>query len=71
MRELLHRIRMVLVKELLELKRDRWARFRLIVPPVLQVLVFGYAATFEVFGVSTTVLDLDRSQESQIGRAHV
>ena len=65
MRELLHRITMVLVKELLELKRDRWARFRLIVPPVLQVLVFGYAATFEVFGVSTTVLDLDRSQESR------
>ncbi len=65
MREMLHRIRMVLVKELLELKRDRWARFRLIVPPVIQVLVFGYAATFEVFGVSTTVLDLDHSQESR------
>jgi ABC-2 type transport system permease protein len=55
----------MLRKELLELKRDRWARVRLIVPPVIQVLIFGYAATFEVFGVSTTVLDLDHSQESR------
>jgi ABC-2 type transport system permease protein len=65
MRELLHRIAQVLVKELIELKRDRSARLRLIVPPIVQVLVFGYAATFEVFGVSTTVLDLDHSQESR------
>jgi ABC-2 type transport system permease protein len=65
MRDLLHRIARVIVKELLELRRDRWARFRLIVPPIVQVLVFGYAATFEVFGVSTTVLDLDHSQESR------
>lgn len=65
MTELLHRIAQVLVKELLQLRRDRWARLRLIVPPVVQVLIFGYAATFEVFGVSTTVLDLDHSQESR------
>lgn len=65
MSEGLHRIAQVLVKELLELKRDRWARFRLIVPPVIQVLVFGYAATFEVFGVSTAILDLDHTQESR------
>ena len=45
------RILHILVKEFLELRRDRWARFRLLVPPIVQVLVFGYAATFEVFGV--------------------
>jgi len=65
MSEPIHRITQVLVKELIELKRDRWARFRLLVPPIIQVLVFGYAATFEVFGVSTTLLDLDHSQESR------
>jgi ABC-2 type transport system permease protein len=59
------RILHMLVKEFLELRRDRWARFRLLVPPIVQVLVFGYAATFEVFGVSTAVLDLDHSQESR------
>lgn len=47
------------------MRRDRWARFRLLIPPLIQVLVFGYAATFEVFGVSTAVLDLDHSQESR------
>lgn len=59
------RIWHILIKEFIELRRDRWARFRLLVPPLAQVLVFGYAATFEVFGVSTAVLDLDHSQESR------
>jgi ABC-2 type transport system permease protein len=35
------------------------------VPPIIQVIVFGYAATFEVFNVNTAVLDLDHSQESR------
>lgn len=59
------RIRQILIKEFLQLRRDRWARFRLLVPPIIQMLLFGYAATFEVFGVSTAVLDLDSSQESR------
>ena len=59
------RIWHMLVKEFIELKRDRWARFRLIVPPLVQMLVFGYAATFEVYHVPTVVLDRDHSQESR------
>jgi ABC-2 type transport system permease protein len=59
------RIVSLLVKEFIQLRRDVWARFRLTVPPIVQVIVFGYAATFEVFGVSTAVLDLDHSQESR------
>jgi ABC-2 type transport system permease protein len=59
------RIWEIIVKEFIELKRDRSARFRLIVPPIIQILVFGYAATFEVFDVNTAVLDLDHSQESR------
>ena len=34
-------------------------------PPVIQLLLFGYAATFEVYHVSTAVLDLDHTQESR------
>jgi ABC-2 type transport system permease protein len=60
------RIYQIFIKEMLELKRDKWARFRLIVPPIIQMLVFGYAATFEVFNVSTVVLDMDHSQESRM-----
>ncbi len=59
------RIYHILVKEFIQLWRDKWGRFRLIVPPVVQLLLFGYAATFDVYHVSTVVLDLDRSQESR------
>jgi ABC-2 type transport system permease protein len=59
------RIWQIFVKEMIEMKRDKWARFRLIVPPVIQMLIFGYAATFEVYHVSTVILDMDHSQESR------
>jgi ABC-2 type transport system permease protein len=59
------RIIAIIVKEFIELRRDKSARFRLIVPTVLQMLLFGYAATYEVYHVSTVVLDLDHSQESR------
>ena len=59
------RIIPIVVKEFLELKRDKGARFLLVVPPIIQMLLFGYAATFEVHHVSTSVLDLDHSQESR------
>jgi ABC-2 type transport system permease protein len=62
---MLGRIYHLLLKELLQLKRDRSARFRLLIPPVLQMLLFGYAATFEVFHVATVVLDQDQTQESR------
>jgi ABC-2 type transport system permease protein len=62
---MLERILRIVVKEFLQLKRDKWARFRLIVPPIVQMLVFGYAATFEVYHVPTVVLDRDHSQESR------
>jgi drug efflux transport system permease protein len=55
----------MVIKEFLELKRDKGARFVLVVPPVVQMLLFGYAATFEIYHVSTSVLDLDQSQESR------
>jgi ABC-2 type transport system permease protein len=59
------RIVAIIIKEFIELKRDKWARFRLIVPTLVQMLLFGYAATYEVYHVSTVVLDLDHSQESR------
>ena len=55
----------MLMKEFLELRRDPWAIFRLVVPLLVQVIVLGYAATFTVYHVATVVLDLDRSQLSR------
>jgi ABC-2 type transport system permease protein len=62
---MLGRVTNILVKEFIQLWRDKWGRVRLIVPPLIQLLLFGYAATFEVYHVSTAVLDLDHSQESR------
>jgi drug efflux transport system permease protein len=59
------RIYNLVLKEFLQMRRDTYARFRLTVPPLIQMIIFGYAATFEVFNVSTAVLDLDRTQESR------
>jgi drug efflux transport system permease protein len=59
------RIANLVLKEFLQLLRDPQARFSLIVPPLIQMIIFGYAATFEVYHVSTAVLDFDHSQESR------
>jgi ABC-2 type transport system permease protein len=59
------RLHVMMMKEFLELRRDPWAMFRLVVPLLLQMIIYGYAATFTVNYVSTAVLDLDRSQASR------
>jgi ABC-2 type transport system permease protein len=59
------RLAVMLMKELLQMHRDRGAMVLLVVPLVAQTLVFGYAATFTVTHVATAVLDLDRSQASR------
>ena len=59
------RLKQMLIKELIQVVRDKRTRFILIGPPILQMLVFGYAATFEIHNVSTVVVDLDHSQQSR------
>jgi ABC-2 type transport system permease protein len=59
------RLHVMLIKEFLELRRDRMAMMMLVVPLLVQTIVFGYAATFTVNHVSTAVLDLDHSQASR------
>jgi ABC-2 type transport system permease protein len=61
----IERLHQILIKEFIHLFRDRRARFLLIAPPLLQMLIFGYAASYEVNRVSTAVLDYDHSQESR------
>ena len=59
------RLYQMLIKEFIHVLRDKRMRFILVVPPMVQMLVFGYAATFEVHHVPIAVLDLDHSQESR------
>ena len=62
---MLDRIWHMILKEFLQLRRDKHARFWLIVPTIAQMLVFGYAATFDVNRVRIAVIDFDHSQESR------
>jgi ABC-2 type transport system permease protein len=62
---MLARLKQMLIKEFLQVFRDKRTRFVLIGPPLIQMLVFGYAATFEIRHVPTAVLDFDQSRESR------
>jgi ABC-2 type transport system permease protein len=53
------------VKELIQLIRDPKSRFALFAPVLIQMIVFGYAATFEIKHVPTAILDYDNSYESR------
>jgi ABC-2 type transport system permease protein len=52
-------------KELLAVLKDPRGRFTLFVPPVIQCLVFGYAASYDLTDVPYAVLDQDRSAASR------
>jgi ABC-2 type transport system permease protein len=62
---MLNRLWQMLIKEMIQLFRDPRARFGLIAPSILQVLIYGYAATFELHHVRMAVLDQDHSYESR------
>jgi len=62
---MLARLKQMLIKEFIQVFRDKRTRLLLFVPPIIQMLIFGYAATFEIHHVATVVLDLDHSQESR------
>ncbi len=59
------RILALTLKELLAIFKDPKGRFTLFAPPVLQCLVFGYAASYNLSYVPYAVLDQDRSAASQ------
>jgi ABC-2 type transport system permease protein len=59
------RLKQMLIKELIQVVRDKRTRLILIGPPIIQMLIFGYAASFEIRNVATVVVDRDQSQESR------
>jgi len=61
----LYRLLYVIKKEFTSLRRD-FVRLRLlIVSPVIQLVLFGYAATNDVRNVPVAVCDLNMTQESR------
>lgn len=65
MRAILQRVFALAVKELLALLRDPASRAVLIGPPIIQLLVFGYAATFDLTHVPFVVYNQDQGQTSR------
>jgi ABC-2 type transport system permease protein len=63
-------VRYLFIKELIQTLRDKRMRVTLIVPPIFQLIVFGYAANLDVKHIRTAIRDLDQSVESRdlIGR---
>ena len=52
-----HRILALIIKEFLALFRDKKSRMAVIVPPILQLLIFGYAATFDLENANLAVFN--------------
>jgi pyoluteorin transport system permease protein len=52
-------------KELLAILKDPRTRVNLILPPILQCLIYGYVATYDLNDVPYAVLDQDRSAAAQ------
>ena len=57
--DFLFRIASLVRKELLAVLRDKKSRLALIIPPIIQIAIFGYAATMNVTRVPYAVLDKD------------
>src|SRR5690606_27435094 len=61
MKATLHRIAILIRKELIAVLKDPRSRIVLVMPVILQSLLFGYAATFDLDEVPYALLDTDRS----------
>jgi ABC-2 type transport system permease protein len=59
------RIIALIIKEFLALLKDPKSRFVIIGPPVLQLLVFGYAATFDLTHIPFAIYNESASEEAR------
>ncbi|MFA5183725.1 MAG: ABC transporter permease [Syntrophales bacterium] len=59
------RIRNIIIKEFIQVFRDKKLRFFLIVPPLVQLLTYGYVVNFDIKHVAMAVFDESRTLESR------
>ena len=59
------RIKQMIIKEFIQVFRDRRMKAIIFATPIMQLLMFGYAVTTDVNNISTAFYDLDRSYESR------
>lgn len=61
---MLQRILTLIYKEFLAVWRDKKSRIVLIAPPIIQLLIFAFAATLDVQNVSIAILNKDSGERS-------
>lgn len=61
----LTKIKALIIKELIVLLKDPKSRFSLIIPPIIQLLLFSSVATLDVFNIKIAILDQDRGSYSR------
>ena len=59
------RIQHMLIKEFIQVLRDPKLRIMAFLPPIVELFLFGYAATTDVRNIRTAVYDLDNSVQSR------
>jgi ABC-2 type transport system permease protein len=60
------RIWQMVKKEFIQVWRDRRLRIFLFLPPIVQLIIYGYAINFDIRQVPFAVFDEDRTQASEI-----
>jgi ABC-2 type transport system permease protein len=59
------RIRHIIIKEFIQVWRDKKLRYFLFVPPLVQLLAYGYVINFDIKDVATAIFDESRTMESR------
>jgi len=59
------RILSVIIKEFLQVLRDPRMRVTIILSPLIQIIIFGYAANTDIQNIPTAIYDLDNTKESR------
>jgi drug efflux transport system permease protein len=59
------RLKEMLIKEFIQIFRDPRTRFIIFLPPIIQLVVFGYAVTTDVKNAATAIYDQDNSVASR------
>jgi drug efflux transport system permease protein len=62
---MLQRIRSLIVKEFIQLRRDRRSMAMVILIPIIEICIFGYAFSTDITDVSLVIWDADNSARSR------
>lgn len=59
------RIKELIIKEFIQISRDKRMLLIVFIAPIIQLVLFGYAITTDIDNISTAVWDMDRTPESR------